>query len=477
MESFIQPADESFQFTDVPEADGYRVLDLALLIKFINMLTIHSSTCFSSIGINFIDELRIGIACRLRFKCSGCNKEFSFESSNELTINDSTHKEVNAKTVFGVVASGSGYSDLTTILGIMGVPNMSKKCFYEIQSNILDIVEIEAKNSMANYAQREKEMAIAEHRFSDMGSPSCAFVSDAGWSHRSYNSYDALSATLPIIGMGTKKIIECQIANKFCYICNMKGNVGNHRCFKNYVGTSQGMESEMAIRGVQYLAEQFDLHCDCAILDGDSNTFKKLRDNFDWTIIKKECLNHLMKNYKGRLLELQKMPDYINVLSDSNIDKILSYTRHAINTFGKDSNRDENSMSIVIKNVSKHLFGFHKDCTDHLCNKPKDNIESDFRVTGPMLERIVTTSIPITTKIDRVFDDVTTNMAENFHSIRAKLDAGKFRNYVMRGSFNLRTYCAVLRFNCGVTWAKAVLGKISRINKIMSDYFDDSEAI
>ncbi len=48
--------------------------------------------------------------------------------------------------------------------------------------------------------------------------------------------------------------------------------------------------------------------------------------------------------------------------------------------------------------------------------------------------------------------DITTNLAENFHSIRAKYDGGKFRNYVQGRSFFTRSYIAVLRYNIGHNW-------------------------
>lgn len=48
--------------------------------------------------------------------------------------------------------------------------------------------------------------------------------------------------------------------------------------------------------------------------------------------------------------------------------------------------------------------------------------------------------------------DFTTNLSEFYHSIRAKLDHGKFRNYIQGGSFQIRSYCAALIFNEGYKW-------------------------
>ena len=55
-------------------------------------------------------------------------------------------------------------------------------------------------------------------------------------------------------------------------------------------------------------------------------------------------------------------------------------------------------------------------------------------------------------EIHRVIDGIYNNNAENYHSIRAKLDHGKYRNYIQGGSFEIRSYCAALYFNEGVNW-------------------------
>ena len=33
-------------------------------------------------------------------------------------------------------------------------------------------------------------------------------------------------------------------------------------CYKNYEGTSTGMESELAVRGVREISEEYDADCD-----------------------------------------------------------------------------------------------------------------------------------------------------------------------------------------------------------------------
>jgi len=53
-------------------------------------------------------------------------------------------------------------------------------------------------------------------------------------------------------------------------------------------------------------------------------------------------------------------------------------------------------------------------------------------------------------KIDKLEELTTTNLVENFNSIRIKYDGGKNKNYIMKGLFDMRTFCAVLRVNIGI---------------------------
>lgn len=53
-----------------------------------------------------------------------------------------------------------------------------------------------------------------------------------------------------------------------------------------------------------------------------------------------------------------------------------------------------------------------------------------------------------------------TNLCENYNMIRSKMDHGKFRNYVQRGSFTLRSYVAAMYFNEGFTWIHEFLKSV-----------------
>ena len=55
-------------------------------------------------------------------------------------------------------------------------------------------------------------------------------------------------------------------------------------------------------------------------------------------------------------------------------------------------------------------------------------------------------------KAAQLIDNKTTNLCENFMSIRCKMDGGKYFNRIQSGSFNHRCMAAALRVQCGPRW-------------------------
>jgi hypothetical protein len=55
-------------------------------------------------------------------------------------------------------------------------------------------------------------------------------------------------------------------------------------------------------------------------------------------------------------------------------------------------------------------------------------------------------------KADRYTEEMTSNLAELYASIRTKLDGGKIKNLIQKGTFNLVCIVAALIFNLGPTY-------------------------
>ncbi|CAG4954889.1 unnamed protein product [Colias eurytheme] len=102
-----------------------------------------------------------------------------------------------------------------------------------------------------------------------------------------------------------------------------------HVCYKNYEGSSSGMESAIICEGFKASMDMYGLIYGRLIADGDSSTYSKIlaADPYPGLTVvgKKECRNHLLRNMCNKLRALGKDTKYPKALrkyiSD---DKILS---------------------------------------------------------------------------------------------------------------------------------------------------------
>lgn len=103
------------------------------------------------------------------------------------------------------------------------------------------------------------------------------------------------------------------IRNKHCSVCHkseiMKKEPPSHQCFKNWSGTSTSMEADIIVEGFCQSVLVHNLIYDKLIGDGDSSVMKKLTlakpyANYDIYIKKIECMNHILRNYCNRIVDI-----------------------------------------------------------------------------------------------------------------------------------------------------------------------------
>lgn len=80
---------------------------------------------------------------------------------------------------------------------------------------------------------------------------------------------------LPLLVIVPKKVLYIPLKNKFCCICNRTENV-EHVCYKNYEGSSTGMEAQNMVEGFKRREGMYGIRYCKLIADGDSNTYKKI---------------------------------------------------------------------------------------------------------------------------------------------------------------------------------------------------------
>jgi hypothetical protein len=102
------------------------------------------------------------------------------------------------------------------------------------------------------------------------------------------------------------------VRNKYCSVCQKseinKTDTPVHKCFKNWSGTSTSMEADIIVEGFTQSISMHNVIYDKIIGDGDSSVMKKLTltkpYGADVFIQKIECINHLLRNYCNRIVDI-----------------------------------------------------------------------------------------------------------------------------------------------------------------------------
>lgn len=102
------------------------------------------------------------------------------------------------------------------------------------------------------------------------------------------------------------------IRNKLCTVCQKAESSGKkaskHECFKNWDGSSTSMESDIIVDGFRQSLSMHNVIYDKLIGDGDSSVMNKLALSKpygpEFYIKKIECINHILRNYCNRILDI-----------------------------------------------------------------------------------------------------------------------------------------------------------------------------
>lgn len=83
--------------------------------------------------------------------------------------------------------------------------------------------------------------------------------------------------------------------------------VPEHQCFKNWNGTSTGMESTIILEGFCRSIEMHNLKYLKLVGDGDSSVYHKITSTRPYgnvMVEKVECTNHLLRNFFKKLRDI-----------------------------------------------------------------------------------------------------------------------------------------------------------------------------
>ncbi|XP_063376826.1 uncharacterized protein LOC134664153 isoform X3 [Cydia fagiglandana] len=393
-----------------------------------------------------------------------CDKEF--RESNE----NSDHEKLNTGFVWGTVTGAGYYTQASHLTNVMDIPTMGPSKFRKIEKSLGDTWKDQLTEEIKNVGQQERAIAIEKGQITDNGIPYIEVEVDGGWAKRSYgHNYNSASGMACIIGKNTKKCLYIGIKNKYCYHCHLyeKDNkdVPPHKCFKNYQGSSTGMEAEILVEGFQKSEEMHGVQYLSFIGDGDSSVFAQLNEKVSYgqKIRKTECKNHVIKNYTSKLYKIlpdTKLPLYGRKMLKARLSKLTTISRKII--LHHAGNRL--AMRNDLQYGPSHVFGEHEKCQDYFCKYIATG-EQDVNYVKSMKEKapavwalICAANEFVITKTNRLSND-TTNHVENFMSIISKFNCGKRLNLHTGGSYQRRVTVAGLSQVTGQTWHKSAWRK------------------
>ena len=501
------------KFTKVKDISpkGYRLINLHMLEGHVSQITMHVCQCLKAMKIvsegnspiKLVSEVRsLGLACVLMAKCQGCEMKFTLESSPK--VPGTKRFDINVRAVWGSMVTGNGPAHLNEMLATMDSPGLSQPTFTSIETEIgkwwHDILE----KDMLLAGEEERSLVIDRNDF-HQEVPAITVVTDGGWSKRTHkHSYNAAGGVAIIIGQQTKKLLHIGVRNKYCYLCSQKSEKV-HTCFKNWDRDSQSMESDIILEGFRECEEKHGVRYMRVVGDGDSSVFARIREEISiWGrfVQKEECANHVSKCYRSNLEKLvSNNPLYKgkNNLTKSTRVRLTSALRCAIHVRSKEYTENTSERRNIVKKLSHdirnsvhHVFGKHDNCSDFcragqstasnsedpsLDHSPEsvEEEQGDFWTEGSSItsqessrygsatnyqnveQHIITDVTTILNRIaeksDRLINNSTTNLAENWMHIRTKFDGGKVHNICNRGSWHARCYGGALRMNKGPQWA------------------------
>lgn len=294
--------------------EGRRIVDIQHFIDNLKIIGDHNKAFGCTLKNLIVQKEEInGLESKIIFKCNMCNVVKSIECN----------VGANVASVIGVMNVGSGYSHLGQITAALNIPCMSSPTYLKHQEKVSDAWEAASLDSIIEAGLEERRLAIENGDVTENGTATITVLCDGSWAKRSYRTnYNSLSGAAAIVGYKTKKVLYLGVKNKFCIQCNKhkdKESVPEHACYKNWQGSSTAMEAAIIAEGFQTSVKMHGLIYKFMVADGDSSTFKRVKDldpykTYGISVQKIECKNHLLRNFSNKIRELTKDTEYPIIL-------------------------------------------------------------------------------------------------------------------------------------------------------------------
>jgi hypothetical protein len=181
-----------------------------------------------------------------------------------------------------------------------------------------------------------------------------------GWQKRGAGrSYDSKSGVGTMIGNLSGKIVGVGVRSKDCRKCSyhlQKGQVPpEHKCCKNWQGSSKAMEPDVAAELVQEIEQNENVEVRVLIMDDDTTTASKLRETLPHSFDKWSDTNHTKKHLGNSLYALQKNHKCLT-------SKVISYFQKCFSYSVAQNKNNPEALAKSLAQIVPHSFGEHENC-------------------------------------------------------------------------------------------------------------------
>ena len=225
--------------------------------------------------------------------------------------------DINRRFVFVMRLLGIGYQGISNFCGYMDFGlSLTKTSYYDILTHISTAARAVAQAVLRKAVKEEQEKNEAAGNVKNHLSVS----GDGSWSKRGFTS---LIGIVFLIGKCTGQILDVIVKSRHCKTCeSMVGKMDgieydawyeDHQaeCTMIHSGSSGKMEVDGALEMFKRSVELYNVYYKNYIGDGDTKTFKCLKDSLPYgeelEISKLECVLHVKKRMYKRAKEEKKI--------------------------------------------------------------------------------------------------------------------------------------------------------------------------
>ncbi|XP_029177185.1 uncharacterized protein LOC114945237 [Nylanderia fulva] len=291
---------------EVEEGFGYRILNFLAVFSAISQAVV-CKKCKSE--VTFTESAKRGLGFKIVISCQKCDKIY-IPSSPFIEKG----YEINRRIVLAMRLLGVGLNGIMKFCAFMDLPRPIFQSFYDrVVKRIAIGAEAVCQLSMKTAAQEEKKKSDEKENTDGI-----TVSGDGSWRKRGFSS---LFGFVSLIGWLSGKVVDVVIKSKYCKSCEFwekqedtekyKEWIETHEneCQANHEGSAGKMEVDAVIEMFQRSNSLHNLKYANYVGDGDSKTFKGIMDSepyADFTVMKKECIDHVQKRMGTRLRNLKK---------------------------------------------------------------------------------------------------------------------------------------------------------------------------